>query len=49
MDLIEELPESDEKSNLLNTQTRLCDMYASLSNQYHEEKLSNTDNSLVLG
>lgn len=49
MDLIETLPESEEKSKLSEMQSRLCDIYASLSNQYHEEKVSNADNSLVLG
>ena len=49
MDLIDELPESQDKEKLLETQSRLCDIYASLSNLYHTEKLSNADNSLVLG
>jgi len=49
IDLIDQLEESKEKSKLLEMQNRLCDSYASLSNQYHEEKVSNADNSLVLG
>lgn len=49
MDLIDQLPESREKSELIETQKRLCDVYDSLSHQYHEEKLSNAENSLVLG
>jgi hypothetical protein len=49
MDLIDELPDSEEKSKLAEMQNHLCDVYASLSNQYHQEKVSNADNSLVLG
>lgn len=49
MDLIDQLPDSEEKSKLSEMQKLLIDVYAFLSNQYHQEKVSNADNSLVLG
>ena len=49
MDLVAALPDSDDKSELLETQQRLLDAYDQLADQYHKEKTSNPDNSLVLG
>lgn len=49
MDLVATLPESADKAELLKTQQRLLDAYDQLANQYHQEKISNPDNSLVLG
>lgn len=50
MDLVEGLPNgSAEKKELLATQQRLLDAYDGLANQYHTEKESNPNNSLVLG
>ena len=49
MSLIEELEESDEKDELKQIMTRLKKTYDQLASQYHDEKKSNKDNSLVLG
>jgi hypothetical protein len=49
MDLIKELPDSEETHNLMMTQDRLTDNYASLADMYHEEKGANEKNSLVMG
>ena len=49
MDLIDELPDGEEKAELQATSKRLMDTYDKLSNQYHSEKSQNTNNSLVLG
>ena len=50
MDLICALSDSEpEKEKLIETQNELIGIYASLSNIYHEEKVSNENNSLVLG
>jgi len=49
MDLIKELPDSEEKHNLMKTQDRLTEIYASLADMYHEEKGANEKNSLVMG
>ena len=49
MDLINELPEGNEKNELQQTSKRLMEIYDKLSNQYHTEKSQNTNNSLVLG
>ena len=50
MDLVEQLPEgSIEQQELQATQTRLLQAYDQLANQYHSEKASNPQNSLVLG
>jgi len=49
MELIEDLPESKEKTELLAQQQRLLDAYDKLSAKYHSEKANNANNSLVLG
>eukprot|EP00934_Nitzschia_sp_Nitz4_P006801 Nitzschia sp. Nitz4//scaffold238_size30058//25661//26386//NITZ4_008006-RA/size30058-processed-gene-0.56-mRNA-1//1//CDS//3329543549//6791//frame0 len=49
MDLVDALPEGDDKTELLATQKRLLDAYDTLANKYHSEKAANPDNSLVLG
>lgn len=49
MDLVQELPSSDEKTELQATIQRLLGAYEKLSNKYHTEKVNNADNSLVLG
>lgn len=49
MDLVAALPDSPDKVELMETQQRLLEAYDELANQYHTEKLSNPDNSLVLG
>ena len=50
MDLVEDMPDDEkEKKELQETVQRLLDAYDALSNKYHEEKVNNADNSLVLG
>ena len=50
MDLIDGLPnDCAQKSELQATSKRLIEMYDKLSLQYHTEKVSNSNNSLVLG
>lgn len=49
MELVEALPEGDEKQELLNLQNELTAEYDKLSNKYHSEKADNKANSLVLG
>ena len=49
MELIEQLPDGEEKSELLVQQQRLLDAYDELANKYHSEKAQNVNNSLVLG
>lgn len=50
MDLVEALLDTDEKkASLLELQQKLIEEYDILSNQYHTEKLTNTNNNLVLG
>jgi len=50
IDLVEELADDvAEKTELQATVQRLLEAYDKLSNQYHTEKVNNTDNSLVLG
>ena len=44
-----ELPESEEKTELLAQQQRLLDAYDKLAAKYHSEKANNANNSLVLG
>ena len=48
MDLIEALPEGDEKQELVNLQNELSADYDKLSNKYHTEAVDNKNNSLVL-
>lgn len=49
MDLVAALPDGADKLELLETQQRLLDAYDQLADQYHKEKSSNPENSLVLG
>ena len=49
MDLVEALPEGEEKTELVACQNRLLEAYDKLANQYHTEKVNNPENSLVLG
>ena len=49
IDLVKQLADSEEKKALEATIQRLLDAYDKLSNKYHEEKVNNADNSLVLG
>lgn len=50
MDLINDLPDSDEdKKELIEIQNRLIESYNSLASQYHQGKISNKNNSLVMG
>jgi tRNA(Arg) A34 adenosine deaminase TadA len=49
MDMIAEMEEGPEKTELLAMQQTLLDDYDKLSNKYHSEKDSNENNSLVLG
>ena len=49
MDLVEDLPEGDEKNALKDQVQGLIATYAELSEKYHKEKAGNTNNSLVLG
>lgn len=49
MELVEQLPEGEEKTDLLAQQQRLLDAYDKLANKYHSEKATNANNSLVLG
>jgi hypothetical protein len=49
MDLVAALPDGDDKTELLETRQLLLDVYDQLADQYHKEKSSNQDNSLVLG
>ena len=49
MDLITDLEESKEKDILMETHTRLTNIYNTLSSTYHKEKSNNPNNSLVLG
>lgn len=49
MDLVEALPEGDEKTELKETEKRLLQAYDNLANHYHTEKGKNKNNSLVLG
>jgi tRNA(Arg) A34 adenosine deaminase TadA len=50
LELIEGLENSDDKKQeLQETSKRLIERYEALSNKYHSEKASNTNNSLVLG
>jgi hypothetical protein len=46
MDLIQALPDTDsKKESLLHLQQNLMETYDKLSNQYHTEKVTNTNNS----
>lgn len=49
MDLIDGLEDGKEKEELKMMKDELIQAYDELSQKYHKEKLSNTDNSLVLG
>ena len=49
-EIMQALPDTDEKkASLLELQQKLIEEYDILSNQYHTEKLTNTNNNLVLG
>mmetsp|Transcript_40270 Transcript_40270/g.61088 ORF Transcript_40270/g.61088 Transcript_40270/m.61088 type:complete len:231 (-) Transcript_40270:613-1305(-) len=49
VDLIESLPDEDEKKDLDQLCKSIMDEYEKLSRKYHSEKGSNENNSLVLG
>jgi tRNA(Arg) A34 adenosine deaminase TadA len=49
MDLIDNLEDGKEKEELTIMRDDLIQAYDELSKKYHEEKVLNTDNSLVLG
>jgi len=49
MELIDDLPEGVEKTELKAQEKRLLDAYDKLANKYHSEKANNVNNSLVLG
>jgi hypothetical protein len=49
MDVVEALPDGDEKTELKEIQDRLLKTYDELAEKYHSEKASNENNSLVLG
>ena len=49
MDMIDGLGDSTEKSELLKRKEKLVSIYMDLANKYHEEKVANSNNSLVLG
>ncbi len=48
MDLIDELEDSKEKEDLVEIQNRLKDAYNQLSKRYHDEKVDNVNNNLVM-
>ena len=48
MELIDQLPDGEEKTELLVQQQRLSVEYDKLANKYHSEKAENANNSLVL-
>ena len=47
IDLINELPEGEEKTALLASVDRVAAIYNDLSQKYHSEKADNPDNSLA--
>lgn len=47
--LIEKLPDGSAKEDLVKRSRRLLEIYNSMSDQYHNEKGENENNSLVLG
>ena len=49
MDLIDNLGDGKEKEELKAMKDDIIKSYDELSLKYHKEKLTNTDNSLVLG
>ncbi len=49
LDLINSLDSSEEKEALLESHNRLTSAYNKLSATYHENKISNPNNTLVLG
>lgn len=49
MDLIDNLEDGKEKEELMRMKDDLIQAYDELSKKYHEEKVLNADNSLVLG
>ena len=49
MDLVEALPDGEDKIELVETQERLLKAYDEMANYYHSEKANNPENSLVLG
>lgn len=49
IDMVKALDDSEDKKELEETIDRLLKAYDSLAHKYHQEKGSNTNNSLVLG
>lgn len=48
MEMVDALPDGDEKAELKEIQDRLLKRYDELANKYHSEKANNENNSLVL-
>lgn len=49
MDMVDELPDSDEKTSLKERVDKLVSMYEEISDFYHTEKAGNAKNSLAFG